>query len=389
MRCKYTHFDETPGSTHNVVTDLVPKGGRVLEFGCATGYMSRVLRDRRGCTVVGVELVPEAAAQAEKECERVIVGDAEALDYEALLGEDRFDAITFADVLEHLRDPGQLLRKIRPFLKEDAVVIASIPNVAHGNVRLALLAGEFRYRPSGLLDDTHLRFFTRDGVRDLFEQAGLYVHEWLHKRLDIGVTEIASPELPFTAELREWLERDQDSTVYQFIVRARSADAAAELAVTRRALKESTDDLANLRRHAANLERTRASLEQELGRASDGDPVLAYQPLPDDAAEALRASQLHEYVRVQKRVIDALRGRVVELTEQIAEQRSLMRATHEELIERDAELRDQATAGEKAEARVAEVETTLRELHDTKAWHAVGRFWQAKATTKRLLRFGR
>lgn len=387
--CKYDYFDETPGSTHNLVTDLVPEGGRVLEFGCATGYMSRVLRERRGCTVVGVELVPEAAEQAERWCERVIVGDAEILDYETLLGEDRFDAITFADVLEHLRDPGELLRRVRPFLDEDGAVIASIPNIAHGNVRLALLAGEFRYRQTGLLDDTHLRFFTRDGVRELFEQAGLYVHQWLYKRLGIGVTEIASPELPFTAELRAWLERDENSTVYQFIVRARPADAAAELAETRQALKESTDELANLRRHADNLERIRVSLEEELGRASDGDPALAYQPLADDVAEALRAGELHEHVRVQKKVIEGLRGRVVTLTEQVKEQRSLLRATHEELIERDHELRDQARAGEKAEARATEVQTALRELHETKAWQAVGRYWRAKATARRLLRFGR
>jgi 2-polyprenyl-3-methyl-5-hydroxy-6-metoxy-1,4-benzoquinol methylase len=387
--CKYTYFDETPGSTHNLVTDLVPNDARVLEFGCATGYMSRAFRERRGCTVVGVELVPEAAAQAQKECERVIVADAETIDYDAELGEDRFDAITFADVLEHLRDPARLLRRIRPFLKEDGAVIASIPNVAHGNVRLALLAGEFRYRQTGLLDETHLRFFTRNGVRELFEQAGLFVHDWLYKRLDIGETEIALPELPFNSELQNWLELDHNSTVYQFIVRGRPADAAAELAETRRALNEATEELTNLRRHSDNLEGIRTSLEQELGRAAEGDAVLAYEPLADDAAEALRAKELHQHVRSQKKVIDALRSRVVTLTEELADQRSLLRSTHEELIERDHELREITAASKKAEARLAEVERTLHDLHQTRAWHTVGRFWQAKSTARRLLGFGR
>lgn len=393
--CKYTFFDEAPGSTHNLVTDLVPSDARVLEFGCATGYMSRVLRERRGCTVVGVELDPEAAAQAEKECERVIVGDAETIDYDAELGEDRFDAITFADVLEHLRDPAHLLRRVRPFLKEDGAVIASIPNIAHGNVRLALVAGEFRYRQLGLLDQTHLRFFTREGVQELFEVAGLYVHNWLYKRLDIGATEIAIPELPFTPELREWLEGDQNATVYQFIVRAQPADAAVELAEARRACMEATEDLAKLRHHADNLEGIRTSLEQELGRAADGDPVLAYEPLADDAAEAMRAKELHEHVRSQKRVIDALRSRITILSEEIDEQRSLLRTTHAKLVKRDAELRQHTTAGEMteariadADARVADVEATLYRLHQTKAWHAVGYFWRAKAAARRALRFG-
>lgn len=351
--------------------------------------MSRVLRERRDCTVVGVELVPEAAAQAEKECERVIVGDAEALDYEVELGDDHFDAITFADVLEHLRDPGRLLRRVRPFLKEDGAVIASIPNIAHGNVRLALVAGEFRYRHVGLLDETHLRFFTRDGVQELFEQAGLFVNRWLYKRLDIGATEIALPELPFTSELRDWLERDQNATVYQFIVRAQPADAAKELAETRRALKDATEELANVRRHAKNLEGITASLEDELGRSANADPVLAYEPLADDAAEGLRARELYEHVRSQRRVIDALRGRVVALTEEIAEQRSLLHDTHAQLIARDHELRQTKTTGEKAEARVAEVETTLNELHKTRAWRTVGRFWRAKAAVTRMLPFER
>jgi 2-polyprenyl-3-methyl-5-hydroxy-6-metoxy-1,4-benzoquinol methylase len=386
---KYTYFDEAPGSTHNLVTDLVPRNARVLEFGCATGYMSRVLRERRGCTVVGVELDSEAASQAEHECERVIVGDAEAIDYDSELNDDRFDAITFADVLEHLRDPGQLLRRVRPFLTEDGVVIASIPNIAHGNVRLALVAGEFRYRQIGLLDETHLRFFTREGVQELFEGAGLFVHNWLYKRLDIGATEIALPELPFTSELREWLERDENATVYQFIVRAQPADAAAELAEARRAFKEASEELAKVRRHADNLEGIRISLERELGRAANGDPVLAYEPLADDAAEALRAMELHEYVRTQKRVIDALRSRVVTLADEIDEQRSLLRTTHAELIKRDSELRQNTIAGEIARARTAEVETSLKELHETRAWRAVGYFWRAKATTKHLLRFGR
>src|ERR1051326_8680362 len=133
---RYTKFDDSPGSTHNLVVGLVEPGSRVLEFGCATGYMSKALRDRVGATVVGVELNAEAAQLAEEHLDRVLVGDAEELDLEAELGGERFDAILFADVLEHLRDPAALLRRVRPLIADGGVVVASIPNVAHAAVRL-------------------------------------------------------------------------------------------------------------------------------------------------------------------------------------------------------------------------------------------------------------
>ena len=93
---------------------LVPPASRVLELGCATGCMSSVLKIRLGCSVTGVELCAEAAEQARAHCERVIVGDAETLAYEQFLGPLRFDAVVAADVLEHLRQPGSLLGRLRP-----------------------------------------------------------------------------------------------------------------------------------------------------------------------------------------------------------------------------------------------------------------------------------
>src|SRR5438094_7755459 len=173
----YSGLNARKGSSHELVMSLVPKGASVLEIGCATGYMSQALRDGLGCRVVGVELFAEAAEKARAVCQRVIVGDAQTLDYDAVLGNDRFDAILFADVLEHLPDPGSVLRRVRPFLKDDGAIIASIPNIAHGSVRLALLGGEFRYRQTGLLDKTHLRFFTRESVQELFETSGLVVSQ--------------------------------------------------------------------------------------------------------------------------------------------------------------------------------------------------------------------
>jgi GT2 family glycosyltransferase/2-polyprenyl-3-methyl-5-hydroxy-6-metoxy-1,4-benzoquinol methylase len=217
---KYTRFDDTPDSTHNQLLLLVPRGSRVLELGCATGYMSKVLRERLGCTVTGIEVDSAAAEVAREWADRVIVGDAEELDYAQVFGSARFDVILFADVLEHLRDPESVLRRVRPFLEPRGSVVASIPNVAHGSVRVALLGGEFRYTPNGLLDDTHLRFFTQDSVLALFEDAGYSIVEWLSKTTPIDQTEVVQPEVALPQSVRQSLESDPTATAYQFIVRA-------------------------------------------------------------------------------------------------------------------------------------------------------------------------
>ncbi len=258
---KYTKLDDSPGSTHNLVLGLVQPGSRVLEFGCATGYMSQALRDRLGATVVGVELDAEAARLAEEHCERVLVGDAEELDLEAELGGERFDSILFADVLEHLRDPGALLRRVRPSAAEGGSVVASIPNVAHAAVRLALLGGSFRYREQGLLDESHLRFFTREGIQDLFEGTGYVITHWLRRRLDVEETEIAVPRsLP--EEARAWATGDTEATTYQFVVRAVASDDAAQLAALREKLEAAKAELAELRPLADEAEAARAELEE-------------------------------------------------------------------------------------------------------------------------------
>ncbi len=259
--CKYDKLDDSTGSAHSLVLGLVEPGSRVLEFGCATGYMSQALRDRLGATVVGVELDAEAAQLATAHCERVLVGDAEELDLEAELGGERFDAILFADVLEHLRNPAALLTRVRPFVAEGGEVVASIPNVAHAAVRLALLAGSFRYREQGLLDESHLRFFTREGVQDLFEGSGYLITHWLRRRLEVDETEIAVPR-SLAEEARAWAIGDPEATTYQFVVRSVPSDAAAQVHEWRGKLGEAQAELDRLRTLADEVEPLRSGLEE-------------------------------------------------------------------------------------------------------------------------------
>jgi 2-polyprenyl-3-methyl-5-hydroxy-6-metoxy-1,4-benzoquinol methylase len=302
---KYQSFVDTLGSTHNLVVSLVPPGARVLEFGCATGYMSEVLRSRLACSVVGIEISAPAAEIARNHCERVIVGDAETLDFCEALGSDRFDVILFADVLEHLRDPGALLARVRPFLKEDGSVIASIPNVAHGSVRLALLAGEFRYRELGLLDDTHLRFFTRESIQDLFEANGYLIVDWIRKRDPIDQTEIAVPQDPRLAQARALVEEDHEATTYQFIVRA--VPAAAELVHTKAALKAVREEVSRTAQAVVALEAQLAAARAERERERAAVSALAAQ-------YELERSALENRLAEQARLLETTNAQLAAVT---------------------------------------------------------------------------
>jgi SAM-dependent methyltransferase len=235
-RYDFDEIDLDSGSVHADVVHFVEKGSRVLELGPATGYMSRVFSER-GCTVVGIEFDAEMAERAAGFCERMIVGDLDALDLEAELGGDRFDAIVAADVIEHLKDPLGALRRLRRFLKEDGRFVISIPNVAHGSVRLALLSGRFEYRTRGLLDSTHLHFFTRETFERMLEEAELDPLELRRHDLSLGASEVEFDEATLPDGLREGLEADPDARTYQFVVKA--APMARE--ARRRSLADAND----------------------------------------------------------------------------------------------------------------------------------------------------
>jgi O-antigen biosynthesis protein len=207
-------------SSHALILELVGTGKRVLDVGCATGYLAKVLAGR-GCEVVGIEVDPDAARRAGEFCEKVLVGDVEKMDLESQLEGDAFDVIVFGDVLEHLKYPARALERLGPFLREEGYVVASIPNVAHGSVRLALLLrGEFRYRRLGLMDDTHLRFFTRESVEQLLEDTGFLITSLMRTMRGIFDTEVEVNREAVPEEVLRAVQRDPEALTYQFVVRA-------------------------------------------------------------------------------------------------------------------------------------------------------------------------
>jgi O-antigen biosynthesis protein len=153
---------------------LVPPDSRVLELGCATGYVTRLLTEQKGCQVTGVDIMPAAAELARPYCRRLIVGDLESAE---VLGQidDEFDVILAGDVLEHLRFPDQLLHQLRPRLAPAGSWVISVPNVAHWSVRKELLLGRFDFTARGIMDATHLRWFTLRTLAAMLRRTGYQI----------------------------------------------------------------------------------------------------------------------------------------------------------------------------------------------------------------------
>ncbi len=156
------------------VQRLIPPSARtVLDVGCGAGALGAALKRQGVLQVIGVEGDPDAAEAAGKVLDRVHLGDIEALDLPYDLG--TFDCIVLADILEHLRDPWGVVKRLAPLLATEGRLVASLPNVRHWSVLRGLLDGEWTYLPAGILDRGHLRFFTLKSGRALFEAAGLQV----------------------------------------------------------------------------------------------------------------------------------------------------------------------------------------------------------------------
>lgn len=164
---KYDDFNER-------ISELVENRSKVLDIGCATGKLVEYLKQNKQCRVFGVEVSSDMALEAGKRCGGITCVDIESCE-NLPFEKESFDIIILADVLEHLKRPDIVLRKIIPYLKSNGYLLFSIPNIAFVSVRFNLLFGKFRYTEYGVLDKTHLRFFTLKTARGLIEECGLKI----------------------------------------------------------------------------------------------------------------------------------------------------------------------------------------------------------------------
>ena len=165
-----------PHSSHSLILRWLGegRGRKLLDVGAADGLLSRRLTEL-GWRVTAIEADPALAQAGARYCERMITLN---LDREIPVGEGPFDVIVYGDVLEHLVDPLRILVELDRTLAPGGFVVISVPNIAHLWIRLLLLFGRFDYLDRGILDHSHLRFFTERSLRAMLADAGLLIERF-------------------------------------------------------------------------------------------------------------------------------------------------------------------------------------------------------------------
>ena len=332
-------------NSHASTLDMVGYNKRVLEVGCATGYFTKALSDR-GCQVVGIELDPEAAAIAEKWAERVVIGNLDAGTLWSELEREQFDAITFGDVLEHLRDPLATLRAAVRTLKPSGIVAISVPNIAHGDVRMTLLNGDFPYSDKGLLDRTHVHFFTKRALDEMIKEAGLVLVETRRVVMPLFQSELGvKREIVDQTTINSILE-DPEAETYQFVVKA-------------------VQD---------NGTRTLATLAHRVNELSDHvhDEVVR---------TALRHAEMHELNAGAERRELNLRAEMHELT--LRAEMNELRAPHEEMRKLQRDLERTRSALDQAQRESAESREQVDAILKTKTFRLLAPFRRLYARLRR------
>jgi 2-polyprenyl-3-methyl-5-hydroxy-6-metoxy-1,4-benzoquinol methylase len=169
-------FKEKPEDYYSLsrpeMLEYIPKNSKIiLDVGCGYGYFGRLVKDKMNSTVWGIELDDVAGESAKSNLDNVFIGD--VFDIIETLPKQHFDCIVFNDILEHLVDPYTLLEKTKSLLTNQGVVVCSIPNVRYiGNLKRLLISKQWKYEDFGILDKTHLRFFTKKSIIETMEILG-------------------------------------------------------------------------------------------------------------------------------------------------------------------------------------------------------------------------
>jgi len=199
---------------------LVGIGKKVLGFKTPTDGIVEILKSQN-CKVTQIEANSNYTKQLEKTTDKIIVNDIETLNFEETLGSEKFDVILLGDILVRIRNPEQLLKKLKGFLLKNGYIVCSIPNIAHVNIRIKLLNGEFGCNSKGLFDDSNLRFFTLDTILSMLAISGYSINKLYRVKEDINLehsTDLKHYTVP--QELVESIIKDPEATTSQYVFSA-------------------------------------------------------------------------------------------------------------------------------------------------------------------------
>lgn len=205
----------------SLIINRIKRGSVVLEFGPANGRMTKYLKEQLDCSVYLVEADGEAGREALLYGKDLVVDDIETYSWYERYENIRFDYITFADVLEHLREPEKVIMRAKQLLKQDGSIIVSVPNMAHNSVIISLLNNELEYTNVGLLDNSHIHFFTKNSLENMMLRTGLVVANRYATYAPTGTTEIpVHNDMVCGIDESFWKTRKYGE-VYQFVYEAK------------------------------------------------------------------------------------------------------------------------------------------------------------------------
>jgi 2-polyprenyl-3-methyl-5-hydroxy-6-metoxy-1,4-benzoquinol methylase len=264
-----------PNNAHALCLRFVGFDRDVLEVGAGAGHVTAVLAER-GNRVTVVDVDAEALPAAAVHAVGAHLGDLDVTPLDELVGTATFDAVLLGDVLEHVRDPVRVLRSARRVLRPGGSIVVSVPNVAHVDLRLHLFIGRWQYQPIGLLDATHLRFFTRATLEDALDEAGLRIASLervfrpvFTSGLNVGPGDV-SPHVVSELLL------DPEAETFQFVVHAKRDEDALDAAEAEARLVEADELVLRARRRVTAVEdEIRVSHEREIELMVELDAVNA------------------------------------------------------------------------------------------------------------------
>lgn len=225
-------FDQNSENSNAIIAERIQSGKDVLEFGPAYGRLTRFLKEAKNCVVDIVEMNAEsgesAARYARYACIGVDEGNIEKDIWSEQLKGQTYDYIVFADVLEHLRSPETVLKKCYNLLRPNGAIICSVPNIAHASVIISLLNNDFPYNTTGLLDRTHISFFTNKTFRAMCKNCHydvVYEHAIYSK---VGTNEIPYHYGNVPDAVENVLRFTENAEAYQYVFELRKENEALE-----------------------------------------------------------------------------------------------------------------------------------------------------------------
>lgn len=220
-------------NTMSVINQWILPQSQVLEFGPANGRLTRHLSQNKKCEVTIVEIDVETGKEASQYAKQSFIGE----DYGNIEkyywdnAQEKYDYIVFADVLEHLRDPGAVLARCKKHLKPQGEILVSIPNITHNSIIIDMLNDEFEYGKVGLLDSTHVHFFSCTSFCRMIQSCGIGISEMISIYSRVGDNEISNSYLDVPIEIEQYLRKREEGSVYQYVFRLQAEDGEGAVQV--------------------------------------------------------------------------------------------------------------------------------------------------------------